>query len=742
MKKIIFILFIVFTSASLCPQSVWQFANPRIAGNNLYGVKFVDANTVYATGDGGVVLKSTDSGLNWSQVDVGQPFTFCGLSSFDPSHISLSSYTHYTVLTVNSGYNWISYYDPSLWVIYNESYYGQYNSKYYTSSNTLYSLFKSSNMYKSTNGGMNYYSPTVHYYPREMFFVNTISGWVYDDTSIYRTTDGGVTYSKQISKSFSKVKNFSFINDNYGALLGQENPILITTNGGTNWQYSYLDSAGKYFRIYFANASTLFACRDSGYIAKTTNLGNNWSVINTNTKESIYDITFKDSYTGIAVGVTGCILRTTNGGLNWSQRRQGKRADIESFYFFNQNTGYFVGDSGFVAKTTNGGVNYQTLYTGYNIKYFGVCFTDENTGYIAGEQGKILKTNDGGSSWGLSYSDLNIWLIDINFINQNTGFAVGSKQTILKTTNGGTNWNISYQGVFNEMQLLRVKFSDASTVYTSGAGLLKSTDLGANWSLLISPNPTSLIYYQDIDFFNNKVFAIQYDYSYNRSIFLISSNGGVNWSQDYIEPDNSPMSIPFGLDMISDSIGYICGSGNQVIKTTNGGMNWTAEQCAIFPSFVPKSDRNYLNKIQVFDTSHIITAGQRGVILRKGDPIITTVKNIALNNIPSLFKLYQNYPNPFNPTTTIRYSIPPFNSPLIKGGLRGITLKVYDLLGREVVTLVNEKQSPGVYEVTFDARQGGSSSLASGIYFYTLIVGNPEFSGQVFKETKKLLLVK
>jgi photosystem II stability/assembly factor-like uncharacterized protein len=91
------------------------------------------------------------------------------------------------------------------------------------------------------------------------------------------------------------------------------------------------------------------------------------------------------------------------------------------------------------------------------------------------------------------------------------------------------------------------------------------------------------------------------------------------------------------------------------------------------------------------------------------------------SNVPNEFKLFQNYPNPFNPTTNIKYQIS--NSSFV-------SLKVYDILGKEIITLVNEKQIPGFYEVSFNA-----NSLASGIYFYRLSAGN-------FVQTKRMILLK
>ncbi len=102
-------------------------------------------------------------------------------------------------------------------------------------------------------------------------------------------------------------------------------------------------------------------------------------------------------------------------------------------------------------------------------------------------------------------------------------------------------------------------------------------------------------------------------------------------------------------------------------------------------------------------------------------------------NTISDFNLFQNYPNPFNPTTKIKFSLP---SPLQGegSGVRLVTLKVYDVLGNEIATLVNEEKSPGTYEVTFDA-SSFNREISSGIYFYEITNGNNLI-------TKKMMLLK
>ena len=101
--------------------------------------------------------------------------------------------------------------------------------------------------------------------------------------------------------------------------------------------------------------------------------------------------------------------------------------------------------------------------------------------------------------------------------------------------------------------------------------------------------------------------------------------------------------------------------------------------------------------------------------------------NQISTNVPQSFRLEQNYPNPFNPITNIKYDVPVDSR--IRGNDR-VVLKVYDILGKEVKILVNEFQSAGTFEVTFDG-----SNLASGVYFYKLIVGD-------FVSVKKMVLLK
>ena len=119
------------------------------------------------------------------------------------------------------------------------------------------------------------------------------------------------------------------------------------------------------------------------------------------------------------------------------------------------------------------------------------------------------------------------------------------------------------------------------------------------------------------------------------------------------------------------------------------------------------------------------TVGYYGSILSTINGGSVFISKIS-SEIPKQFRLHQNYPNPFNPETKIRFEIPSD----VKRKTSNVKLIIYDILGKEIVTLVNEQLQPGLYEVTFNGQ-----NLSSGIYFYQLRLEN-------FTDTKKLVLIK
>jgi hypothetical protein len=150
--------------------------------------------------------------------------------------------------------------------------------------------------------------------------------------------------------------------------------------------------------------------------------------------------------------------------------------------------------------------------------------------------------------------------------------------------------------------------------------------------------------------------------------------------------------------------------GGGVYYSSNGGANWSN----VSTGLTNLDDR----AITIFN-SNIYVATVGGVWKRPLNQIVSVLQNQSI--VPDEFSLYQNYPNPFNPTTNIRYDIP--DKSFVK-------LVVIDILGREIETLVNEKQSPGTYSINWNA-----SKYPSGVYFYKLIT-------ESFTETMRMVLLK
>ena len=195
------------------------------------------------------------------------------------------------------------------------------------------------------------------------------------------------------------------------------------------------------------------------------------------------------------------------------------------------------------------------------------------------------------------------------------------------------------------------------------------------------------------------------------TVQIIQSNAGVPYSGVLV--NNTVILFPVDMNNLLSSFSYNVPTSNikQIITglTPNVGYSVAMQHVG--------------SKIQVtIGSGGIYKSDSSGVLIINN---ATKVKDI--DEFPIEFKLFPNYPNPFNPTTTIKYSIPKQSY---------VTLKVYDLLGREIQTIVNEEKPPGNYEVEFHIQQTtNNKQLSSGVYFYRIRAGS-------FNQVRKMLLIK
>ena len=386
-----------------------------------------------------------------------------------------------------------------------------------------------------------------------------------------------------------------------------------------------------------------------------------------------------------------------------------------------------------------------------------LTFVDSLTGWAAGESGTIIHTSDGGNNWEVQNSTVQSFITDIFFVNKTFGWATTITDTfpfntvILKTTNGGEEW-IAEDFQDSNAFMRTVFFFDSLNGLIGGTYIAYTSNGGISWTRAdVDSNMVSTFPVYEFNFYNH-----QFGYASGGRLDVAgvvwrTTDSGLNWTAQGISADEV-----FDV-FIFDSLNAIALSGDPEglyatakITTTDAGLNWVSEDLLFYGlsftidfknytegwsasgyKFLFTSDRgenwsefetpdsSVIYDLQFTDARTGYAVGENGVILKLKsayEPAGVEEQNSPLNT----FILYQNYPNPFNPSTKIRFVIS-------DGGF--VNLKVFDIIGNEIVTLVSEEKSAGYYDVVFNA-----AGLSSGIYFYKLQVGS-------FIETKKMILI-
>ncbi len=410
----------------------------------------------------------------------------------------------------------------------------------------------------------------------------------------------------------------------------------------------------------------------------------------------------------------------------WIRQTSFTTSNLFSVYFINSGTGWACGDSGTVLNTTNGGSNWSIQNSTTSLPLYSVMFADANTGWAVGgyddhnplcsQNVIVLKTTNGGINWLQQISGTGFLYNDLFVVNNQTAyicnsgiccypFCTSSTGSVSKTTNSGQNWTGSVFGASYSVYFLNANKGWATTQHSSDIPpainfIYRTSNAGNNWEIIRSD--TGYLYQsKNIMFVNDST-----GYLYNRSL-LKTTNGGFDWQKtDSIS--TAGISNHF---FINENTGWCCGGSGKIIRTNNGGANWSSQI---------SNSANAFSSIHFVDAYTGWIAGSGGIILKTVSGGLTSVNQSSSSIINSL-NLNQNYPNPFNPRTIINYEL---------GITNFVKIKVFDALGKEVATIVNEKQNPGSYSVEFNG-----DGLPSGIYFYKLEAGE-------FAETKRMVLLK
>ena len=607
----------------------------------------------------------------------------------------------------------------------------------------------SGGIFVSTNEGINWTQTSNSYYSFTSMISFGSDIFASNGTAILKSTNNGYNWSTVYGAGSNFVTSLT-VKDNYifaGIGTGEYSPgkVIYSSNNGVNWSVRGLDSVSVSSMntingIIFAGTTLngLYKSSDNGiswvnsafqgrpiynitvigadiYLStiastsiyefyKSTDNGTTWNLLNTVPNGKVISLSKVNNVLILGLEYGGVHLSSDN-GLSWTHYLP---PDINVYCFYKLNTRLFAGVSNGIYYSGDGGLNW--IQSKLNQRLSARSMTSIGTTLYAGiydyisDTGGVYISSDNGINW--TKSSLNrITIYALKNFNSNL-YAGAAYSGIYKSTNNGVSWN----GVYNRTGCVPNCFYQRGSKIFTGmfrdnhyflTGLYFTTNEGVSWDSVMNINSV-----MDITANSNYLFAA----CNNVPGVLRSSNEGANWSA--VLADKGAWCI-----LTEGNYLFAGTTGNGIYMSSNNGDTWV----------VKNEGLTGINISALITADGYIYAGNYDHgISRRLISDITSVNQIT-TTIPSLFSLSQNYPNPFNPVTKIKFDV------ALDSRFRGndnVVLKVYDVMGREVQTLVSESLKPGTYEASFDG-----SHYSSGVYFYKLITDG-------FTDTKKMLLIK
>ena len=396
----------------------------------------------------------------------------------------------------------------------------------------------------------------------------------------------------------------------------------------------------------------------------------------------------------------------------WKAQRSGTTDNLYSVFFTDENNGWAVGGDSLgnsvILNTNNGGAGWAIQHTDTTGSLYSVCFTDADHGYAVGWVGTIITTTDAGQHWINQNINYGQNLNSVYFINTTTGFIAGDKGLILATTNGGESWKKQTTGFYQNLGSINFgtatqngKTFNVGYIVGDSGTILFSSNLGETWSKQVSNTPYYLSSVSNI-FTNGSLTYVCGNYD-NTGIIMFTGDAGYNWTVMDVGINESLTNTYFA----NINTGFITGSNGTIIKTTDGGNHWMVEK---------SGTSNMLNSVCFIGSDFVgYVVGDNGTILK------TTDGGVGINELTNNNELLSAniYPNPVTNNAIISYELP------LKSQ---VTISLYNLTGKEILSLINEEQDKGSYSINFNA-----NNLDSGIYFCTLKAGEKTITKKIVK---------
>lgn len=519
-----------------------------------------------------------------------------------------------------------------------------------------------------------------------------------------------------------------------------------STNKGVSWTRmpdGILDAEFSSFGWYFGMIDVDPTDHNKVYVGdvdtyRSTNGGTSWSNI-TEAYSGTFDEQHPDMHSiwinptnsnHIFNGNDGGVFITSNGGSNWI-----KSYDMPISQFYASEIDYLLPNRKYGGTQDNGSLGTQTggtddweLFYGGDGFVFKVDYTNSNIMYAESQNGGIARSTNGGNTFtsirdGVDFARTN-WNTPYILDRENPSTLYIGTFRIFRSTNRGSSWAAispdltrGPNGRLGTITCISsAPHSGSRVIYvgTDDAKLSVTTNGGTNWTDVTGSLPNRYITDVITDIRNPAVAYVSlsgYTLDQNTPYIFRTTNFGASWTSI---TGNLP-SVPVNSLIIEESRDSILFAGTDagVYYTTNLGASWNAVGTGL-PN-APVFDINY------HQPTKMLVAGTHG---RSIFSIDVTEIVVGIQNISSLaesYSLSQNYPNPFNPVTKIKFSIPSSGN---------VKISVFDVSGKEVRVLLNERKDVGTYEIDFSGY-----NLSSGVYFYRIESGE-------FIETKRMMLVK
>lgn len=656
--------------------------------------------------------------------------------------------------------------------------------------------YNGSGLFRTTNGGDSYSQITMSPTPTAFYKLRYSSANVVHaatSTGYYKSTDGGSSWTRyQLTGRVTDLAINPSNNDiMYAPMWGDG--LYKTTNGGVNWTKM---TGGGIPTTNFGRASislcdgtpnTVYVNVSKNNddltlgVYKTTNAGTSWTDVKPIAEFHAYGwynnacgVSPTDPNRIVVGGLT--LWRSTNGGTSWTEITSA-HADQHCVTWSSDGTKCWVGNDGGMFFSDDAGLtwNYTANYLPITQYVIFEVTPDGQYCYGGSQDNGVSGTTNRGALWyhwiGGDGGGAAIDPVNHNKIAVSNGVYGGSWAfRRLLTTNAGANWTFIDNGVDPSSQwyhrVRNDKVNPVDLFNNSGAYVYRSTNYGTSWTKTnASAFPTEVadmsvakytaaphaVVYACLTSAANKLRVYENNTWSDRSTGLGSgtvrhvephmtntqiayavmngltsgqkvyktTNRGVNWTNVSGDMPNVPMSavIPHPTDNNKLYVGTEMGC----YRSTNGGTNWHRWNNGM-PNATQVSEMGFIDSIAANGKFFVVSATYgRSIYYREisGDDPIGISGN--QNGIPQHYDLKQNYPNPFNPSTTIKFEIPVNDH---------VKIEVFDILGKQVATLIDAQYNAGYHEYKFNA-----SSLSSGIYFYRITTSK-------LVDTKKMILVK